>query len=355
MVVPRQHFFDSGCKMGAGVIQMNFQEEKLLRYVCIGLLPLLILLTVVTLGRRSDISSKPVEQENPTSPAPNQPEEITISVIYGNKCERMELERYLLGVVLAEMPASFETQALCAQAVAARTYTMKHCMDDRRHGLNTICSNSTCCQAYIDPQDFIAAGGSWNDVDRVEMAVNATGGQVLVYQGKLIEATYFSCAGGLTEGAIDVWGQDVPYLQSVPSPGEEQAAYFIDSKSFTAQQLQTALGIHLKGKPSSWFGEVTFTAGGGVNSMEIGEVAYRGTTLRQLLQLRSTAFTVSFQGDVITFHTRGFGHRVGMSQYGANAMAEGQKTYAEILSHYYCGTEIVQYCDFYARNSKSFG
>jgi stage II sporulation protein D len=228
--------------------------------------------------------------------------------------------------------------------VAARTYTIKHCQEDLRHGENIICTEHSCCQAFIDPRDYVRDGGSWSSVERVRQAVTDTVGQVLVYDGELIVATYFSCAGGLTEDAAAVWGQEVPYLQSVPSPGEEKATYYIDSKTFTAQQFQTALGIRLKGEVSSWFGEVTFTDGGGVKTMEIGGVSYRGTTLRTLLELRSTAFSVSFQDDTVTFHTRGFGHRVGMSQYGANAMAEEGRTYQEILAHYYCGTEIVHYC-----------
>ena len=256
----------------------------------------------------------------------------------------LDLEQYLVGVVAAEMPASFEPQALRAQAVAARTYTIKHCQEDLRHGENLICTEHSCCQAFIDPRDYVRDGGSWSSVERVRQAVTDTVGQVLVYDWELIVATYFSCAGGLTEDAAAVWGQEVPYLQSVPSPGEEKATYYIDSKTFTAQQFQTALGIRLKGEVSSWFGEVTFTDGGGVKTMEIGGVSYRGTTLRTLLELRSTAFSVSFQDDTVTFHTRGFGHRVGMSQYGANAMAEEGRTYKEILAHYYCGTEIVHYC-----------
>lgn len=255
----------------------------------------------------------------------------------------MELENYLVGVVLAEMPASFATEALRAQAVAARTYTVRHCHSDLRHGKNTICTDHTCCQAYTDPGDYVRAGGSWSAVERVRQAVTDTTGQVLMYEGELIVATYFSCAGGLTEDAAAVWGQDVPYLQSVPSPGEEAAAFFTDSKTFSAQELQSALGVRLTGPVSTWFGNVTFTEGGGVETIVIGGVAYRGTTVRTLLQLRSTAFSVSFSEDAVTFHTRGYGHRVGMSQYGADAMASAGKTYQEILAHYYTGTQIVQY------------
>lgn len=323
---------------------MNFQGKNVFRLVCIGvMLPVLLCMSVLQLERKS---APPTDSSTGGEISPPQEDESvqhTISVLYGDSPQQMELEAYLVGVVLAEMPASFQQDALRAQAVAARTYTIKHCQEDLRHGPNIICADHTCCQAYIDPRDYVSDGGSWSSVERVRQAVADTFGEVLTYDGELIVATYFSCAGGLTEDAAAVWGQDVPYLQSVPSPGEETAAYYTDSKTFTAQQLQTALGIRLKGPVSSWFGEVSFTDGGGVYTMEIGGVAYRGTTLRTLLELRSTAFSVSFHDDTITFHTRGFGHRVGMSQYGANAMAEEGRTYREILAHYYLGTEIVQY------------
>lgn len=316
----------------------------MLRLVCMGvMLPVLLCLTVFRLDRQTAAPTNPSTGGEITPPQEDEPVQHTLSVLYGGSPRQMELEVYLIGVVLAEMPASFQPDALRAQAVAARTYTIKHCQEDLRHGYNTICSDHTCCQAYIDPRDYVSSGGSWSCVERVRQAVADTSGEVLVYEGELIVATYFSCAGGLTEDAAAVWGQDVPYLQSVPSPGEETASYYTDSKTFTAQQLQTALGIRLKGPVSSWFGEVTFTDGGGVYTMEIGGVAYRGTTLRTLLELRSTAFSVSFHDGTVTFHTRGFGHRVGMSQYGANAMAEQGRTYREILAHYYLGTEIVQY------------
>ena len=250
---------------------------------------------------------------------------------------------HVVGVVLAEMPASFEPEALRAQAIAARTYAFKQCLDSLSHGENTICTDHSCCQAFIDPRDYISGGGNWNAVQRVKDAVEDTAGMVLIYGKELIMATYFSCAGGVTEDAAAVWGQDVPYLQSVTSPGEEDTVFFADSKTYTAEQLQAALGVRLKGPVGKWFGDVTFTEGGGVDTIVIGGVVYRGTTLRNLLGLRSTAFSVSVADDVVTFHTRGYGHRVGMSQHGANAMAKAGKTHGEILCHYYQGTEIVHY------------
>ena len=133
--------------------------------------------------------------------------------------EKIELEDYLIGVVLGEMPADFELDALKAQAVAARTYAAK-AMLNGKHGDGSLCGNSTCCQAYISTEDYLDAGGTEENLKKVRGAVLSTAGQVLTYEGGLIEATYFSCSGGSTEDAAAVWGTDYPYLRAVPSPGE---------------------------------------------------------------------------------------------------------------------------------------
>lgn len=255
----------------------------------------------------------------------------------------MDMDSYIVGVVLAEMPASFETEALKAQAVVARTYARKAYVYGGKHGDGSICTRSTCCQAYISEADYLEDGGSQESVDKIRSAVAATSGYVLTYEGILIEATYFSCSGGSTEDAAAVWGADFPYLQSVSSPGEEKAAYYTDTVTFTREQFCSLLGTSLFGSPDTWFGAVTYTEGGGVATMVIGGEEYTGTQLRSLLGLRSAAFSVEADAQTITITTRGFGHRVGMSQYGADAMAVQGSTYDEILAHYYQGT-VLQRC-----------
>ena len=256
--------------------------------------------------------------------------------------EEMDMDTYLVGVVLAEMPASFEEEALKAQAVVARTYTQKAYTTGGKHGDGSICTQPSCCQAYITEADYLAKGGTQENIEKIRAAVNATSGYVLTYEGVLIEATYFSCSGGATEDAAAVWGTDYPYLRSVESPGEENASHYTDTVTFTAQEFQTALGISLAGKPAGWLGAVTHTAGGGVDTMVIGGETYSGTRLRSLLGLRSTAFEMTADGDTITITTKGYGHRVGMSQYGADAMAVSGSGYAEILAYYYQGTELTR-------------
>lgn len=258
--------------------------------------------------------------------------------------KELELESYITGVVLAEMPASFEPEALKAQSVVARTYTLRALSGKGKHESAAVCTESACCQAYREPKDYLLAGGSEENVEKVRRAVLRTAGQVLTYNGDLIEATYFSCSGGSTEDAVAVWGAEIPYLQAVASPGEERATYYTDSITFTAEELQEKLEIQQSNAPSEWFGDVSYTAGGGVESIVIGDKEFRGTELRKRLNLRSTAFTVTTEGNCVTFHTRGYGHRVGMSQYGADAMAASGSDYREILDHYYQGTvlETVQ-------------
>lgn len=255
---------------------------------------------------------------------------------------QMDIEKYLMGVLLAEMPADFEMEALKAQAVAARTYALKCHSQGYKH-TGAVCTQASCCQGYIEEADYLAAGGSKQDILRVKVAVESTAGQVLCYDGKLILATYFDCSGGSTEDAAAVWGQVYPYLQAVPSPGEEKAAHYQDQKTFTVQQLQEALGCVLTGEPETWFADVTLTPGGGVDAVYIGGVCYRGTTLRSLLGLRSTAFEVEIDGEKIIFKTRGYGHRVGMSQYGADAMALAGSDYKQILAHYYKDAVITEF------------
>lgn len=256
--------------------------------------------------------------------------------------EEMDMDTYLTGVVLAEMPAWFETEALKAQAVAARTYAWKAHLSGGKHGDGSVCTDYTCCQAYLSPEDYLKRGGTEEDMEKIRQAVLATSGMVLTYEGKPIEAVFFSCSGGRTEDALAVWGTDYPYLRSVDSPGEEEAPVYTDTKTFSAEEFQEALGTALSGEPETWLGQVSYTSGGGVDTMELGGKTYKGTELRAALGLRSTAFTLSIQGDTITIETHGWGHRVGMSQYGADAMAAAGSSFREILEHYYTGAQVRQ-------------
>lgn len=249
----------------------------------------------------------------------------------------MDMDTYLTGVLLAEMPAKFHKEALKAQAVAARTYTWKNYITGGKHGDSSICTDSACCQAYIADEVYLTSGGTPENLEKMRKAVEATSDMVLVHDGELIEATYFSSSGGRTEAAVEVWGRDFPYLQPVSSPEESLE----NTVSYSLAEFQNLLGITLSESPKEWFGSVTYTKGGGVDTMEICGESYTGVELRALLGLRSTRFVMEAKEQTITITTTGYGHRVGMSQYGANTMAEAGSTWQGILQHYYPGTNLV--------------
>ena len=274
-----------------------------------------------------------------------------VRVLIDGTPQTMTLQAYLIGVVLGEMPASFEVEALAAQAVAARTFVLRQASASK-HPEADVCADSSCCQAYLSPADAAEKLGPEYAPyrQRAQDAVMETDGLVITYAGALIDAVYFSCSGGATEDAVAVWGSDVPYLQSVESPGEEDSIRYRDTlhlpaDTFRALFLEAEPEARLDGDPASWFGEITYTSGGGVAEIVIGGVPVKGTALRSRLNLRSTQFTVWTDEDEITFETLGNGHRVGMSQYGAQAMAEDGASYAEIIHHYYTGVEIQPAAD----------
>ena len=312
------------------------KKELLLSFLAGLVLPVALALTFQRTPAVGDVESDTL---SPTRAAVDETERLTVLAKYGN-LRQMPLSEYLVGVVLAEMPADFDSEALKAQAVVARTYTRKR-MEKGKHGEAAVCMDPGCCQGWRSPESYLEEGGRQASIDRVRRAVADTDGAVLCYDGALIDATYFSCSGGSTEDAVAVWGQDVPYLQAVESPGEEAAPRYSDSVTFPASELAQRLGIENRGDPSGWFSGITYTEGGGVETISVRGKSFTGTQLRSKLGLRSTAFDLEVKGNHITITTRGFGHRVGMSQYGAQAMAERGCSFEEILSHYYTGAELV--------------
>lgn len=319
--------------------------KDILAALMMGMLMPGVLLNLTVLGLRQD---NPIADIQITIPEETEIQKQSLPVLQRREdgvTEQGNMEEYLLGVVLAEMPATFQIEALKAQSVAARTFARKAWETGGKHEDGSICWNSGCCQAYIVPEEYLTRGGTEENLNKVRSAVSATAGECLQYEGEFIEATYFSCSGGSTEDAIAVWGTEYPYLQAVESPGEEGARWYTDTVMFSRDQFGEKLGIQLEEEPGRWFGEVTYTEGGGVQSMVIGGERYAGTQLRSLLGLRSTAFKIDTWEDNILITTRGYGHRVGMSQYGAEAMALKGSTYREILAHYYPGTELITVSD----------
>lgn len=273
-----------------------------------------------------------------------EPETVYVSVVdKQGTVQKMELDTYLLGVVLGELPGSFHTEAIKAQVVAVRTLTLRRLSSDPKHGEAAVCMESGCCQAFCDPREYEALGGDASFIKRVETCISETKNQVLIYEDVLIDAAYFSCSGGRTEDALAVWGTDVPYLQSADSPGEEFASHYTDTVTMDVSDFQKALGLSDAVSEKPYVESVLYTRGGGVESITISGSDFTGMEFRTLLNLRSTNFTVTVSSDQVTITTKGFGHRVGMSQYGAEAMALEGYSYDQILLHYYAGTRLVRW------------
>ena len=270
--------------------------------------------------------------------------ETTVRLLTEGQTEALSLHDYLIGVIMSELPASFEPEALRAQAIASRTFAL-HC---GKHDGADVCADSGCCQGWTDAEALRQRfGEGYEDFyDKAKNAVESTDGQVLEYEGKLIDATFFACSGGRTEDAAAVWGSSVPYLRPVESPGEEQAQGFhtqvcLPAGEFAETILEAAPEARLSGDPAAWLGEVVPTPGGGVGTMRIGGVLFSGTELRGLFSLRSARFSLAWDGEQFTFDVYGSGHRVGMSQYGAQAMALAGADAETILKTYYTGVELV--------------
>ncbi len=321
--------------------------KRLLAVLALGLL--LPQLMIHFGSKQAVAQAQPEETAPPTTvPRPSQAPVLrhTIPVLMSeNLVVQMDLEDYIRGVVLAEMPASFGLEALKAQAVAARTYAMRRITLEDRHPMGAVCADSTCCQAWISDTDYLKTLGNRMDVKKVTLAVEQTAGVVVTYDGSLAETTYFNCSGGKTESALAVWNSEIPYLQSVDSPGEEWASAFSQELIFAPAEFAACLGRTLSGSPREWFGREKRTEGGGIATMVIGGITYSGIELRQLLGLPSTAFSVTASDDAITVTALGHGHRVGLSQYGAGAMAGQGCDYRQILAHYYPGTDIDKWED----------
>lgn len=324
----------------------KLERDFIIAWIIGMLLPGLILWGLIRSGAKEDEHDKGMTTYTDlTVPQiATVPQRIIISVLFPEgEVKEIELENYLCGVVLAEMPADFEIEALKAQSVVARTYALRRLEKGTKHGTGLICTDPACCQGYLSPDDYLMRGGPQTGVTKVSRAVLDTAGYVLTYGGELIDATYFSCSGGMTEDASAVWGSDVPYLQATDSPGEESAEHYSDHQTFDRSEVERLLSVSLEGDPEDWFEILSYTDGGGVDKISVCGEILGGAELRKRLSLRSTNFTVEATDDTVTFYTKGYGHRVGMSQYGADAMAVSGHTYDEILAHYYSGTTLGQY------------
>ena len=300
------------------------------------------------------------EEEGAAPEGGTQPQEtaaldaqVTLTVWDGETVQEMTVAEYLPGVVRGEMPATFDAEALKAQAVTARTYLYYKVTTGSKpgHPDAAVCMFPDCCAAYTAADK---AAEKWGDKAaeykaKVRQAVQATDGQVLLYDGEPILAAFHSSSDGVTAASGDVWVRDLPYLASVTSPeSADTVPNYYSVSTFSAgefQQIFTAAhGEAQFGEdPAGWVQNMTHNGSDRVEQVTVGGVTVEGTEMRSLYGLRSASFTVACTAQEVTFRVTGYGHGVGMSQYGANELAKQGKTWQEILHWYYTDVTIGAY------------
>ena len=283
----------------------------------------------------SEVSTPKIEEKT-TVQEVNVPKEevdnnIYVSVKRNGTVIKIELEEYVIGVVGAEMPASFNVEALKAQAVIARTYALK------ANSRGTILSDNESSQSYKSNDQLKSLwGSSYNTYyNKVKGAVDSTKDMYLTYNGSYIEAVYHSTSNGRTEDSSNVWGNYFPYLVSVDSPYDSSNPSYLKSVSFSYSDISKKLDVIITSDTDFIINGKT--SGNRVASISVGEVTFTGVDFRNKLGLRSADFDIEKNDEGVVITTRGYGHGVGMSQYGANGMAKSGSSYKDILFHYYPG------------------
>jgi stage II sporulation protein D len=268
----------------------------------------------------------------------NAPEEkISVYIKSDDRVEEIEINDYIAGVVAAEMPSDFEEEALKAQAVAARTYLRAHIDDAKQGNISeehkdaVLCTDSTHCQAWT------------NDVPKkVIRAVKATKNQIMTYNGEPISAVFHSTSSGFTESAVDVWGTEIPYLQSVESEGDLYSPKYLSEVTVCSDEFKSTVSANVQ--DVNWdgalFADISRSEAGGIKNITVGNQIISGTEFRKIFDLNSTNVELTEQDGNIIMSVKGYGHGVGMSQYGANYLASQGENYEKILETYYTDIEI---------------
>lgn len=285
-------------------------------------------------------------------PTPEAEDTLSVYIKSEDKVVDMQKSQYLKEVVSAEMPANFEMEALKAQAVAARSYleARRNAYKDSGtpdvHNGAEICTDHTHCKAWISEEVRRESWGTDSDKnwDKISKAVDETADEVMTYDGEVISAVFHSTSSGKTESSKDVWGGDRPYLVSVDSPGDKVSPKYKSEKEMSLSEFKEIAEKNIEGVDFSKeiIGEEARSGAGGILTISIGGVKIKGTQLRTIYDLRSTNVEINMEGDKVFFDVTGYGHGVGMSQYGANYLAGEGKNYVEILKTYYTGIEVVK-------------
>ncbi|MBC2579842.1 stage II sporulation protein D [Clostridium sp. DJ247] len=281
---------------------------------------------------------------------------IKVYITKTDKIEEMQIEDYVKGVVAAEMPVEFQIEALKAQAVAARTFALAHMEEFEGRKYKSTTGANVCdtvkCQVFIHKEDRLRSWPEnkkdeyWN---KVEKAVNETVGQVLMYNSKLVmEPYYFAVSSGKTENVQDVFKDTISYLKSVDSPGEESAPKYESSMKLSYHDFINKMNSEYPNLGLS-LGEIrnqieikSRNKGGSVKEIKVGKITITGVKFRNIMALNSANFSIKYDTNGLQINCIGYGHGVGMSQWGANAMAKSGQDYKQILTHYYSGVNIIK-------------
>lgn len=292
---------------------------------------------------RPEAAQTMTQEVFPDAPLPEE-ETVMVYLTEENRMAQLSLEGYVCGVVAAEMPAEYHLEALKAQAVAARTRVLQQMAQGGcgNHPGADVCTDSAHCQGYATPDECRERWGSSYEAyrSRLLQAQRETKGQWIAYGDKPITVLYHAISGGRTENVQTVFAESLPYLVSVESTEDESIRGYWQDKHFSFEELAQHWQL-LPEEIRKTLSVAGYTSSGRVSHVQVGARTLEATEVRQMLGLRSTWFSISMDDSGVTFHQRGYGHGVGMSQAGANSMAASGADYQEILKHYYTGVEIV--------------
>ena len=330
--------------------------KKIYMYIILFILIFFVLPTICTTTKKTEevqSISNQIEENNQIEKYEYSKYK-TIKLLHQStqEVEEIGIDEYLYGVVSSEMPANFEEDALKAQAIVARTYTIYQIINNKsKHENADICDDYRCCQAWISKEERIAkwneneAETNWN---KIVEAVDSTSGKIIVYNGEPINAFFHANSGGVTESSLNIWGGiDYPYLKSVETSGEQDYTQYnsevILSKEELVEKLKSKYqDINIDFSQEDSIKILEYTTSGRVKTIKFGNKEIAGTEARTLLGLKSTNFTVEIINDNIKFSVTGYGHGVGMSQTGADSLAKSGSNYEEIIKHFYTDVEIIE-------------
>ncbi len=321
---------------------------------------LLLLLPLPALPREQTTGIEPVSSQpesRPSAESDSPKEDVpqnngVFRILVGDTVVELPEREFLIRTLAFEMSPTYHTEALKAQAVAAYTYYGRRREAQKKQAESQLKGADFITPDETFPGNYTTAGlkARWGDnyntyYNKLCEAVDAVLGKTIVHNGELIDACYFALSNGSTESAAVVWGSEVPYLQPVASPGDKLSPDYESRVTFPADELKEKLTaahkeLTLSEDPAGWLGSPTLSEAGTVTALSVGEHTLTGGQLRTALQLRSACFDITYADKKFTFTVRGYGHGVGMSQYGADYLARQGYTWEEIIGYYYTGVTL---------------